>query len=51
VNLRTLVFGAAGALVMWGAFRKLRRFLGTRVNVTPVSERWLAEQRGSRNEY
>jgi hypothetical protein len=46
-----LALGAASALVMWGAFRKWRRFLSTRVNVTPVSERWLAEQRGSRNEY
>jgi hypothetical protein len=47
-----MTFSAAGALLMWGVFRRLKRFMRTRVNVTPVSERWLAEQRGvSDHEY
>lgn len=52
MNLKTMTFSAAGALLVWGVFRSVKRFMRTRVNVTPVSERWLAEQRGSpSNEY
>ena len=52
VNLKTVTFSAVGALLMWGVFRRLKRFRRTRLNITPVSERWLAEQRGApSNEY